>query len=160
MLRLRKCTNRNVCKQYRHARLRLTHRTRVQHFDRLSGRPYQICWLTSTLVSIGWLVQQRLPGLRQLQPVAWTPGLLWLGAGAFAWLLGAAAGVALFRHGALVVMLQGATIALLGPAVARALLSKLHCAAPATRDCHACGMAEAELRPKFSLCLSRRTMRA
>ena len=74
---------------------------------------------------IGWLVQQRLPGLRQLQPVAWAPGLLWLGAGAFAWLLGAAAGVALFRHGALVVMLQGATIALLGPAVARALLFPL-----------------------------------
>ena len=63
---------------------------------------------------IGWLVQQRLPGLRQLQPVAWAPGLLWLGAGAFVWLLGAAAGVALFRHGALVVMLQGATIALSG----------------------------------------------
>ncbi|WP_300399404.1 exosortase A, partial [uncultured Sphingobium sp.] len=74
---------------------------------------------------IGWLVQQRLPGLRQLQPVAWAPGLLWLGAGAFAWLLGAAAGVALFRHGALVVMLQGAAIALLGPAVARALLFPL-----------------------------------
>ena len=74
---------------------------------------------------IGWLVQQRLPGLRQLQPVAWAPGLLWLGAGALVWLLGAAAGVALFRHGALVLMLQGATIALLGPAVARALLFPL-----------------------------------
>ncbi|MCI4589002.1 EpsI family protein [Sphingobium sp. BYY-5] len=74
---------------------------------------------------IAWLVQQRLGGLRQLQPVAWAPGLLWLGAGAFAWLLGAAAGVAMVRHGALVVMLQGATIALLGPAVARALLFPL-----------------------------------
>ncbi|HAF42582.1 MAG TPA: EpsI domain-containing exosortase [Sphingobium sp.] len=74
---------------------------------------------------IAWLVQQRLGGLRQLQPVAWAPGLLWLGAGAFAWLLGAAAGVAMIRHGALVVMLQGATIALLGPAVARALLFPL-----------------------------------
>jgi len=74
---------------------------------------------------IAWLVQQRLPGLRQLRPVAWTPGLLWLGAGAFAWLLGAAAGVAMIRHGALIVMLQGATIALLGPAVARALLFPL-----------------------------------
>lgn len=74
---------------------------------------------------IGWLVQQRLPGLRQLQPVAWAPGLLWLAAGAFAWLMGAAAGVAMVRHGALVIMLQGATIALLGPAVARALLFPL-----------------------------------
>ncbi|RYM13233.1 MULTISPECIES: exosortase A [Sphingobium] len=74
---------------------------------------------------IAWLVQQRLPGLRQLEPVAWTPGLVWLGAGALAWLLGAAAGVAMVRHGALIMMLQGATIALLGPAVARALLFPL-----------------------------------
>lgn len=74
---------------------------------------------------IAWLVQQRMPGLRQLEPVAWAPGLLWLGLGAFAWLLGAAAGVAMVRHGALVLMLQGATITLLGPAVARALLFPL-----------------------------------
>ncbi|MEC3949908.1 exosortase A [Sphingobium sp. HWE2-09] len=74
---------------------------------------------------IAWLVQQRLPGLRQLEPVAWGPGLVWLGLGAFAWLLGASAGVAMVRHGALIVMLQGATIALLGPAVARALLFPL-----------------------------------
>lgn len=74
---------------------------------------------------VGWLVQQRLPGLRALTPVAWAPGLLWLAAGAAAWLLGAAAGVAMVRHGAIVVMLQGATIALLGPAVARALLFPL-----------------------------------
>ncbi|WP_420144030.1 exosortase A [Sphingobium sp.] len=74
---------------------------------------------------IAWLVQQRLPGLRQLTPVVWAPGLIWLGMGAFAWLLGAAAGVAVVRHGALVLMLQGATIALLGPAVARALLFPL-----------------------------------
>lgn len=74
---------------------------------------------------IAWLVQQRLAGLRQLKPVAWAPGLVWLGLGAFSWLLGAAAGVAVIRHGALIVMLQGATIALLGPAVARALLFPL-----------------------------------
>lgn len=74
---------------------------------------------------IAWLVQQRLVGLRQLEPVAWTPGLIWLGLGALAWLVGAAAGVAMVRHGALVMMLQGATIALLGPAVARALLFPL-----------------------------------
>ncbi|WP_242123189.1 exosortase A [Sphingobium sp. Sx8-8] len=74
---------------------------------------------------IAWLVQQRLPGLRQLEPVAWAPGLLWLGLGALAWMTGAAAGVAVVRHGALVVMLQGAVIALLGQAVARALLFPL-----------------------------------
>lgn len=70
---------------------------------------------------IGWLVQQRLPGLRQLKPSAWATGLLWIGAGSLAWLVGDAAGVALFRHGGLVVMLQGAVIATLGPAVSRAL---------------------------------------
>ena len=74
---------------------------------------------------IAWLVQQRWPGLRQLEPVAWTPGLIWLALGALAWLVGAAAGVAMVRHGALIMMLQGATIALLGPAVARALIFPL-----------------------------------
>ncbi|MDR7154457.1 exosortase A [Sphingobium xenophagum] len=74
---------------------------------------------------IAWLVQQRLPGLRQMEPVAWAPGLIWLGLGALAWLLGAAAGVAMVRHGALILMLQGATIALLGPAVTRALIFPL-----------------------------------
>jgi len=74
---------------------------------------------------IAWLVQQRLPGLRQMEPVAWAPGLIWLGLGALAGLLGAAAGVAMVRHGALILMLQGATIALLGPAVTRALIFPL-----------------------------------
>lgn len=88
----------------------------------------RIWWTASTFQHclfvpflIGWLVQQRLPGLLQLTPQAWTPGLLWLAAGGFAWLLGDAAGVALFRHGGLVVMLQGAVLAILGPCVSRAL---------------------------------------
>ncbi|HWV12909.1 MAG TPA: exosortase A [Sphingobium sp.] len=74
---------------------------------------------------IAWLVQQRLSGLRQLQPMTWAPGLIWMAIGAFAWLLGAAAGVALFRHAAIILMLQGSVITLLGPAVARALLFPL-----------------------------------
>lgn len=70
---------------------------------------------------IGWLVHQRLPGLRQLDPQAWAPGLVWLGAGSLLWVMGEAAGFALFRHAGVVVMLQGAVIALLGAPVARAL---------------------------------------
>ncbi|MGK2911951.1 MAG: exosortase A [Sphingobium sp.] len=87
-----------------------------------------IWWMASTFQHclfvpflIGWLVQQRLPGLRQLTPQGWAPGLLWLGAGSIIWLLGDAAGVALFRHGGLVVMLQGAVMATLGPKVSRGL---------------------------------------
>ncbi|WP_066524117.1 exosortase A [Sphingobium sp. EP60837] len=91
-----------------------------------------IWWNASTFghclfipILIAWLVQQRLPGLQQLEPIAWAPGLLWIALGGFAWLLGAAAGVAVFRHGALILMLQGAVVTLLGPAVARALLFPL-----------------------------------
>src|SRR3546814_5518557 len=72
-------------------------------------------------VILFWLVQQRLPELRQLTPVAWWPGLLWAGAGAFCWLIGDAAGVALARHLGLIVMLQGAVIGVLGPQISRAL---------------------------------------
>lgn len=91
-----------------------------------------IWWTSSTFEHclfipflIAWLVQQRLPDLRRMQPAAWWPGLLWVAAGAFAWLLGAAAGVALFRHAALIIMMQGAVLALLGPPVSRALLFPL-----------------------------------
>ncbi len=70
---------------------------------------------------IGWLVWLRLPELRQLKPAAWAPGLLLVGAGAFAWLLGDAGGVALARHFGLVAMLQGAVVACLGKAAVRGL---------------------------------------
>jgi exosortase A len=70
---------------------------------------------------IAWLVWQRLPELRQLEPRAWAPGLLVVATGAAAWLLGDAGGVAVARHGGLVLMLQGAVIACLGKTVARGL---------------------------------------
>ncbi|TMJ14371.1 MAG: exosortase A [Alphaproteobacteria bacterium] len=70
---------------------------------------------------LGWLVWQRLPELRRLAPAAWTPGLALVGAGAVAWLLGDAGGLALARHTGLVLMLQGAVVACLGKAVARGL---------------------------------------
>jgi exosortase A len=92
-------------------------------FDMIS-----IWWNASTFghclfipLLVGWLIQQRADGLAKLEPVAWRPGLAWLALGGFIWLVGAAAGVAMVRQGALVVMAQGATVALLGPAVARAL---------------------------------------
>lgn len=74
---------------------------------------------------IGWLVWQRRLELAQVAPAAWWPGLALVAAGGFGWLLGDAASVALFRHAGLVLMLQGAVVAVLGPNVARALLFPL-----------------------------------
>lgn len=74
---------------------------------------------------VAWLVWQRRADLPSVRAEAWWPGLLVIGGGGFAWLLGDAAGVALFRHLGLVVMLQGAVVALLGPNVVRALLFPL-----------------------------------
>jgi len=92
----------------------------------------RIWWTSSTFEHclfipflVGWLVHQRVSGLRSLNPVLWWPGLLWVLAGNFVWLLGDAAGVALLRHAALVMMGQGVVAALLGPVVTRALLFPL-----------------------------------
>jgi exosortase A len=86
-------------------------------------------WWTSTTYGhclfippvVAWLVWQRRRELAELTPVGWWPGLAIVAAGGFAWLLGQAGGVALARHLGLVVMLQGAAVAMLGPNVARAL---------------------------------------
>jgi exosortase A len=74
---------------------------------------------------IAWLVWQRREGLAQLRPQGWWPGLALVASGGLGWLLGDAAGVALFRHAGLVLMLQGSAVAVLGPGVARALLFPL-----------------------------------
>ena len=70
---------------------------------------------------VAWLVWQRLPELRRLAPSAWLPGLAPVAAGAVLWLLGEAGGLALARHLALVLMLQGAILACLGKPVSRGL---------------------------------------
>jgi exosortase A len=97
-------------------------------FARDSAGMAAIWWTSATfnhclliVPIIVWLVAQRLPELRALAPRAWAPGLALVAAGGGAWLLGEAGGVALLRHFGLVVMLQGATIACLGKAVARGL---------------------------------------
>ena len=70
---------------------------------------------------IAWLVWQRLPELRQLEPGAWASGLGLVGLGALAWLLGESGSVAQARHAGLVFMLQGAVLACLGRNVGQAL---------------------------------------
>ena len=90
-------------------------------------------WWTSTTFGhclfigpvIAWLVWNRRHELAQLTPAAWAPGLFLVAAGGFAWLLGEAASVNLVRQVGLVLMLQGATVTLLGPQVARGLLFPL-----------------------------------
>ena len=74
---------------------------------------------------IGWLVWLRWEELAQLHPRCWLPGLVWIAGGAFVWLVGDAASVALFRQIGLIVMLQGTVPALLGPQVARGLIFPL-----------------------------------
>jgi len=77
------------------------------------------CFLVAPLIF--WLVWQRLPELRRLKPAAWAPGLIVVAAGALSWLLGDASGINFARQFGLLLMLEGAVIALLGKAVARGL---------------------------------------
>ena len=66
---------------------------------------------------LAWLVALRRHELVKLTPQAWWPGLLLIGGAAFLWVLGSFAGLSLARQLGVVVMLQGAAVALLGPRV-------------------------------------------
>lgn len=101
-------------------------------FARDAGDMVAIWWDSSTFNHIllipfilAWLVMQRQSDLKRITPSVWWPGLVVLAAAAGGWVLGEAAGVALARHLALVMFLQGSTLALLGPQVSRALLFPL-----------------------------------
>ncbi|OWQ95250.1 exosortase A [Sphingopyxis witflariensis] len=91
-----------------------------------------IWWHSSTFTHcllmipmIGWLVSLRVPLIRSLTPVYWWPALVWIAGAGLVWLVGEAAGVALFRQLGLVLMLQGAVAATLGEKLVRALLFPL-----------------------------------
>ncbi len=85
----------------------------------LNSSTFNHCLLIVPIIA--WLVAQRLPGLREIDPAAWMPGLFIVALGAAFWLLGEAGGVAFARHLGLVVMLQGAVVACLGRTIARCL---------------------------------------
>jgi exosortase A len=98
-------------------------------FARDAGDMANQWWNASTyghclfiLPLVGWLVWQRRREVAKVEPRAWLPGLVVLGVAAFGWLIGEAAGVALVRHAALVGMLQGTVLVILGPAALRTLL--------------------------------------
>lgn len=87
-------------------------------------------WWTSTTFGhclfitpvIAWLVWQRRSDVAQFSPHAWWPGLAVLAAGGMVWLVGDAASVDLFTQLGLVMMVQAAVLASLGPTIGRALL--------------------------------------
>jgi exosortase A len=92
----------------------------------------QIWWNSSTyehclviIPIIGWLVWQRVPVLRAIEPKGWPLPLVWIAIGGFGWLLGEAAGVAVARQLGLVMMLQGAVAVTLGRGATAGLLFPL-----------------------------------
>src|SRR5688572_7319591 len=85
----------------------------------LDSSTFNHCLLIAPIIA--WMVWQRLPELRHLQPSGWAPGLLLVAAGAAIWLLGWAGSIGLARHLALIILLQGLVIACLGRAVALGL---------------------------------------
>lgn len=101
-------------------------------FARDVGDIAAIWWTSSTFEHcllippiLTWLVWHRRDALAAAIPAAWWPGLLLAGGGAALWILGEAGEIALARHLALLAMLQGAVVALTGPAVTRILLFPL-----------------------------------
>lgn len=74
---------------------------------------------------IGWLVWQRAPLLKAIEPKAWPLPLLWIAIGGLGWLVGEAAGVSLARQLGLVMMLQGAVAAVLGRGATAGLIFPL-----------------------------------
>ena len=71
---------------------------------------------------IGWLIWQRIDEVKLLEPRSWWPGLIGVTIGGFGWMLGEAGGISLFRHAALVLMVQSAVLTVLGPTVVRGIL--------------------------------------
>lgn len=70
---------------------------------------------------LAWLVWQRAGELKRLTPVPWWPGLLALAGALIVWLLGDISGLATASQLGVVMMLQAATLTVLGPRVVWAL---------------------------------------
>jgi exosortase A len=81
---------------------------------------YTHCLLVLPLA--GWLIWQRRDELAPLTPVAFPPALGLVLLGSVVWMLGEAAGVALFRHAGLIFMIQSSVLALLGARAFRGIL--------------------------------------
>ena len=91
-----------------------------------------IWWTVSTYTHclfiiplVGWLIWQRRDELVALVPCQYAPGLAFVFSGAILWMVGEVAGVALFRHAALILMIQSSVLTLLGLQVTRGLMFPL-----------------------------------
>ncbi len=84
---------------------------------------YQHCLYV--LPIIAWLIWLRRSEVAQTLPAAWLPGLALVFGAALVWLIGEAGGIAIIRHIGLIGMIQASVIAILGPAVSRAVLFPL-----------------------------------
>jgi exosortase A len=91
-----------------------------------------IWWNSSTFTHclfiaplVGWLIWQRKDELLPMQPRPFWPGLALVALGAFAWLVGEAAGAAIIRHAGLVFMLQASVLTILGVQITRGILFPL-----------------------------------
>jgi exosortase A len=73
----------------------------------------------------GWLIAQRWDEVSRFRPQGWWPGLTLIFGAAVLWMLGEAGGVGLFRHAAIVFMVQALVITILGFQVSRAILFPL-----------------------------------
>lgn len=84
---------------------------------------YQHCLYILPIAA--WLVWLRRAEVVKVTPAAWVPGIALVFGAALVWLIGEAGGVAIVRHIGLVAMVQASVIAILGPAVTRAVLFPL-----------------------------------
>ena len=91
-----------------------------------------IWWTVSTYTHclfiiplVGWLIWQRGEEVLALVPCQYPPGLAFVFSGAILWMVGQVAGVALFRHAGLILMIQSSVLTLLGSQVTRGLLFPL-----------------------------------
>ncbi len=91
-----------------------------------------IWWTSSTFshclfipLIAGWLVALRRDELHAVAPQPWLPGVAFVLGSALLWTIGEAAGLGLFRHAAIVLMLQSLVLTILGLNATRALLFPL-----------------------------------
>jgi exosortase A len=84
---------------------------------------YQHCLYVLPIVA--WLLWMRRGEVAQVEPAGWPWGLLIVLCAGLVWLTGEAGGVAIVRHAGLVLLIQSSVVAILGPAVVRAILFPL-----------------------------------